>query len=150
MTIEWIDVAERCCTLRGFSPKWMLDGAVFWRNGAVARVIGAIFGEKWCHKTERWCYFWEKSICSISFHSREVKIQRLSISAGFLLFYSPLTFNAQVPLRNTASVVPSAFTPSISMASEPIIKSTWIKLSFTPCLSSSSSLISEPPSKFVG
>src|SRR5690625_1848282 len=32
--------------------------------------------------------------------------------------------NAQAPLRNTASRVPSSFTPSMSISLEPIIKST--------------------------
>src|SRR5699024_9806562 len=38
--------------------------------------------------------------------------------------YSPFTFSAHVPFRNTASVVPSSRTPSISKFSEPIMKST--------------------------
>src|SRR5699024_5706835 len=62
--------------------------------------------------------------------------------SGKLYFFS--TSKAHVPLRKTGSVVPSAFTPSMLSFSEPIIKSTCIKLSLTPCLSNSSSLIEAP------
>ncbi|MED3882802.1 hypothetical protein P4612_26605 [Priestia megaterium] len=38
--------------------------------------------------------------------------------------------NAQFPFLNTGSLVPSALMPSMSISAEPIMKSTWVMLSF--------------------
>src|SRR5699024_12320345 len=65
-------------------------------------------------------------------------------------FYT-LSLHDALPISflNTASAVPSALIPSISILSEPIIKSTCTILSLISFLSSSSSLISSPFSTVV-
>ena len=54
---------------------------------------------------------------------------------------------AQSPFLKTGTWVPSALIPSISILSEPTIKSTWVVLRFKPAAANSSSVISVPPSK---
>ena len=59
-------------------------------------------------------------------------IKNISHLAGVFLYVYRKNQNAQLPLRNTGTVLPSSQMASMFMESQPIMKSTWIMESLTP------------------
>src|SRR4030095_1007536 len=72
--------------------------------------------------------------------------------SGRACIYYGYLFNdayTHAPLRINGSTVPSAAIPSTSIFADPIIQSTWIRLSFAPSFANAALSIFSPPIRHV-